>query len=152
MADLLIRDARLVATIDPQRRELAGGWVSISGGLVNAVGSSGDPVPEAEVTLDATDCLVTPGLVNTHHHLFQNLTRAYPPMTDKPLFGWLQSLYPLWESIDEEAVYASAFVGLAELAVSGCTTSTDHLYLHPRTGGDLLAAEIAAATELGIRF
>jgi cytosine/adenosine deaminase-related metal-dependent hydrolase len=95
---------------------------------------------------------VTPGLVNTHHHIYQNLTRAYPPMTDKPLFGWLQSLYPLWRAIDEEAVYASAFVGLAELALSGCTTSTDHLYLHPRGAGDLLSAEIAAARELGMRF
>ena len=99
--------------------------------------------------IDATDCLVTPGLVNTHHHMFQNLTRAYPPMTDKPLFGWLQSLYPLWAAIDEEAVHASAFVGLAELALSGCTTSTDHLYLHPRGAGDLLGAEIAAATRAG---
>jgi cytosine/adenosine deaminase-related metal-dependent hydrolase len=91
-------------------------------------------------------------LINTHHHLYQNLTRAYPPMTDKPLFGWLQSLYPLWAAIDEESVYASTFVGLAELALSGCTTSTDHLYLHPRGAGDLLSAEIAAARELGVRF
>ena len=102
--------------------------------------------------LDATDCLVTPGLVNTHHHLFQNLTRAYPPMTDKPLFGWLQSLYPLWSALDTEGAYLSAWVGLAELALSGCTTSTDHLYLHPRRAGDLLAAEIDAATDLGVRF
>ncbi|MGA1257253.1 MAG: 8-oxoguanine deaminase, partial [Ilumatobacteraceae bacterium] len=102
--------------------------------------------------IDATDCLVTPGLVNTHHHIYQNLTRAFPPMTDKPLFGWLQSLYPLWRGIDEESVYVSTFVGLAELALSGCTTSTDHLYLHPRGAGDLLSAEIAAARDLGVRF
>ena len=102
--------------------------------------------------IDATDCLVTPGLVNTHHHLYQNLTRAYPPMTDKPLFGWLTSLYPLWRGLDEEAAYLSAWVGLAELALSGCTTSTDHLYLHPRGAGDLLGAEIAAAADLGMRF
>jgi cytosine/adenosine deaminase-related metal-dependent hydrolase len=91
-------------------------------------------------------------LINTHHHLYQNLTRAYPPMTDKPLFGWLQSLYPLWAAIDEESIYASTFVGLAELALGGCTTSTDHLYLHPRGAGDLLSAEIAAAREIGVRF
>ncbi|MCU1360210.1 MAG: putative triazine hydrolase, partial [Ilumatobacteraceae bacterium] len=115
-------------------------------------GASTDPLPTATRVIDATDCLVMPGLVNTHHHIFQNLTRAYPPMADKPLFGWLQSLYPLWAAIDEEAVHVSAFVGLAELALSGCTTSTDHLYLHPRAAGDLLTAEIAAATELGIRF
>jgi cytosine/adenosine deaminase-related metal-dependent hydrolase len=96
--------------------------------------------------------LVTPGLVNTHHHIYQNLTRAFPPMTDKPLFGWLQSLYPLWRAIDEEAVHVSAFVGLAELALSGCTTSTDHLYLHPHGAGDLLTAEIEAARDLGMRF
>jgi cytosine/adenosine deaminase-related metal-dependent hydrolase len=152
MADLLIRGARLLATLDATRRELAGGWVAVEGGFITAVGSSTDVEPWATETIDAGDCLVTPGLINTHHHLFQNLTRAYPPMTDKPLFGWLQSLYPLWRAIDTEAVYASAFVGLAELALSGCTTSSDHLYLHPRSAGDLLSAEIAAATELGMRF
>ncbi len=152
MADLLIRHARCVATVDAQRRELAGGWVAVTGGLIEAVGGSSDPFPDAAEVIDGADCLVTPGLVNTHHHIFQNLTRAYPPMTDKPLFGWLQSLYPLWRAIDEESVYASAFVGLAELALSGCTTSTDHLYLHPRGAGDLLSAEIAAARELGMRF
>jgi cytosine/adenosine deaminase-related metal-dependent hydrolase len=152
VADLLIRNARLVATVDAARRELPGGWVAITNGFIEAVGASTDPEPGATQVLDATDCLVTPGLINTHHHLYQNLTRAYPPMTDKPLFGWLQSLYPLWAAIDEESVYASTFVGLAELALSGCTTSTDHLYLHPRGGGDLLSAEIAAARELGVRF
>jgi cytosine/adenosine deaminase-related metal-dependent hydrolase len=152
MADLLIRNARLVATVDTQRRELPGGWVAVTGNLIEAIGGSADPVPAATVVVDVQDCLVTPGLVNTHHHIYQNLTRAYPPMTDKPLFGWLQSLYPLWRAIDEESVYASAFVGLAELALSGCTTSTDHLYLHPKGAGDLLTAEVAAARDLGMRF
>jgi len=152
MVDLLIRNARLVATVDAQRRELAGGWVAIEGGLIQSVGAAGDEPPTATETVDVADCLVTPGLINAHHHMFQNLTRAYPPMTDKPLFGWLQSLYPLWRAIDEESVYASAFVGLAELALGGCTTSADHLYLHPRGSGDLLSAEIAAARELGMRF
>ena len=142
----------MVATVDDSRRELKGGWVAITNGLVSGVGSSLDPKPAAREKLDATDCLVTPGLVNTHHHMYQNLTRAYPPMTDKPLFGWLQSLYPLWRAIDEEAVFVSAYVGLAELALSGCTTSTDHLYLHPHGAGDLLTAEIRAAQELGMRF
>lgn len=148
-ADLVVRHARLVATGD-DGIEIADGWVAIAGGLVAAVGSG--PPPPAATTLDATDCLVTPGLVNTHHHLYQNLTRAYPPMTAAPLFGWLQSLYPLWRGIDTDAVYASAWVGLAELALSGCTTSTDHLYLHPQGAGDLLGAEIAAAVDLGMRF
>ena len=151
-ADLLVRNASLVATMDDQRRELPGGWVAITNGVISAIGSSTQEAPTAREVIDATDCLVTPGLVNTHHHIYQNLTRAYPPMTDKPLFGWLQSLYPLWRGIDEESVYVSAFTGLAELALSGCTTSTDHLYLHPRGAGDLLGAEIAAARDLGLRF
>ncbi|MFZ9291073.1 MAG: 8-oxoguanine deaminase [Ilumatobacteraceae bacterium] len=149
-ADLVIAGASLVATMDDARRELAGGWVAITGGLVSAVGTG--PAPAARETIDATDCLVTPGLVNTHHHLYQNLTRAYPPMTGAPLFGWLRSLYPLWRALDEESAHVSAWVGLAELALSGCTTSTDHLYVHPAGAGDLLAAEIAAARDLGVRF
>lgn len=152
MADLLIRNARCIATMDSDRRELSGGWVAITGGFVEAVGSSTDPDPQAREVVDAADCLVTPGLVNTHHHLYQNLTRALPAMTSQPLFGWLQSLYPLWRGLDEESAYVSAWVGLAELALGGCTTSTDHLYLHPRNGGDLLGAEIAAATSIGMRF
>ena len=152
VVDLLVRNATLVATVDESRRELPGGWVAVKDGLVTAVGASTDPVPSATHIIDATDCLVTPGLINTHHHMYQNLTRAYPPMTNAPLFGWLQTLYPLWRALDEEAAHVSAWVGLAELALSGCTTSTDHLYLHPRNGGDLLSAEIAAAIDLGVRF
>ena len=150
--DLLVRNAMLVATVDTSRRELPGGWVAVKDGFISAVGSSADTMPRANRVIDATDCLVTPGLINTHHHLYQNLTRAYPPMTNAPLFGWLQTLYPLWRALDEESAHVSAWVGLAELALSGCTTSTDHLYLHPRNGGDLLSAEIAAAVDLGVRF
>lgn len=149
-ADLVIANARCIATVDSERREVMGGWLAITGGLVSDIGTG--PAPAASTVLDATDCLVTPGLVNAHHHLFQNLTRAFPPMTDKPLFGWLQSLYPLWRRLDTESVHVSAWVGLAELALAGCTTSTDHLYLHPRGTGDLLTAEIEAARDLGIRF
>jgi cytosine/adenosine deaminase-related metal-dependent hydrolase len=149
-ADLVVAGARCVATMDSNRRELTDAWVTVTGGLVSGVGT-GRP-PAAAETLAAGDCLVTPGLVNVHHHLFQNLTRAWPPMTDKPLFAWLRSLYPLWRALDTEAAYLSAWVGLAELALSGCTTSTDHLYLHPRRAGDLLAAEIEAARDLGVRF
>ena len=151
-ADLLVRNALLVATVDAARRELPGGWVAITNGLISGVGSSLDVPPVAAEIIDASNCLVTPGLINTHHHLYQNLTRAYPPMTNAPLFGWLQTLYPLWRTIDEEAVHVSAWVGLAELALSGCTTSTDHLYLHPHGAGDLLTAEIDAAKDLGMRF
>jgi cytosine/adenosine deaminase-related metal-dependent hydrolase len=125
--------------------------VAVTNGLISHIGKSGDE-PHADVVIDATDCLVTPGLVNTHHHLYQNLTRAFPPMTNAALFGWLKTLYPLWSTLDEEAAHVSAWVGLAELALSGCTTSTDHLYVHPAGGGDLLSAEIAAAQDLGVRF
>ena len=101
MTDLVVRNARCVATVDARRREIEGGWVAITGGLVEAVGAV-EP-PDAATVIDAGDCLVTPGLVNTHHHMFQNLTRAFPPMTDKPLFGWLTSLYPLWAALDTES-------------------------------------------------
>jgi cytosine/adenosine deaminase-related metal-dependent hydrolase len=150
--DLLVRDGELLVTMDAARTELRGGWVAIHDGLVHSVGPAATAPPPAQRTLSAAGCLVTPGLVNTHHHLYQNLTRAYAPMTSAPLFGWLQTLYPLWRRLDEEAAHVSAWVGLAELALGGCTTSTDHLYLHPRGGGDLISAEIAAAQDLGMRF
>lgn len=124
--------------------------MAVSNGFVSAVGS-GTP-PQARESIDASGCLVTPGLVNVHHHLYQNLTRAYGPMTNSALFGWLRTLYPLWSALNEESAHVSAWVGLAELAMSGCTTSSDHLYLHPRGAGDLLSAEIAAARDLGMRF
>ncbi|MGH9214603.1 MAG: 8-oxoguanine deaminase [Acidimicrobiales bacterium] len=151
-ADLLVTGADLVVTMDDDRRELPGGWVSCRDGFVTAVGATEDPVPDAARVLRADGCLVTPGLVNTHHHIYQNLTRAYRPATTASLFDWLTTLYPRWALLDEEASYLSAWVGLAELALGGCTTSTDHLYVHPAGGGDLLSAEITAAGELGFRF
>jgi cytosine/adenosine deaminase-related metal-dependent hydrolase len=151
-ADLLITDAELVATVDDARREVAGGWVAITGGAISGIGGPADPKPDAVRTIDARGCLVTPGLVNTHHHLYQNLTRAFAPALTGGLFDWLVTLYPLWARMDEEAAYVSAYVGLTELALGGCTTSTDHLYVHPRGAGDLISAEIAAARDLGIRF
>jgi len=152
-ADLLIVDASLVATVDASRREISGGWVACTNGKISGVGYHYEPRPEATKTISADGCLVTPGLINTHHHLFQNLTRAYTPMTSAPLFGWLKALYPLWTAaLDEEAVRVSTWVGLAELALSGCTTSTDHHYLHPLGAGDLLSAQVAAAQDLGMRF
>jgi cytosine/adenosine deaminase-related metal-dependent hydrolase len=151
-ADLLVHDAELLATVDDGRREIAGGWIAVTDGVVSALGGPADPQPAAIRRVDARGCLVTPGLVNTHHHLYQNLTRAYAPALTGGLFDWLVTLYPLWARLDEEATFVSAYVGLAELALSGCTTSTDHLYVHPRGGGDLISAEVAAARELGVRF
>jgi len=137
--------------MDGERREVPGGWVAVSDGRVVGVGPPGSE-PEAVESLDATGCLVTPGLVNTHHHIYQNLTRAYRPAVSGGLFEWLRVLYPLWSRLDEEAVYVSTWIGLAELALGGCTTSSDHLYVHPRGGGDLIASEIAAARDFGLRF
>jgi cytosine/adenosine deaminase-related metal-dependent hydrolase len=151
-ADLLVTGARLVATCDEGRRELAGGWVAVTGGLISGVGTAAQPPPAAAETLDAACCLVTPGLVNTHHHLYQNLTRSHAPTVNGTLFEWLAGLYPLWAGLDEETSYLSTWVGLAELALGGCTTSTDHLYVAPRGGGDLWSAQIAAAREVGLRF
>lgn len=150
--ELLIDGAELVATLDADDREIAGGWVAVDGRLVHSIGGPSDPKPDAARTLRADGCLVTPGLINTHHHIYQNLTRAYAPAVNASLFTWLTTLYPLWAGLDEEAAYVSAWIGLAELALGGCTTSTDHLYVHPRHGGDLISAEIAAAKELGFRF
>jgi cytosine/adenosine deaminase-related metal-dependent hydrolase len=151
-ADLLVHDAELLATVDGARREVPGGWVAVTGGVVTGVGGPADPPPAAVRRVDARGCLVTPGLVNTHHHLYQNLTRAFAPALTGGLFEWLGTLYPLWARLDEEAAHVSAYVGLTELALSGCTTSTDHLYVHPRGGGDLISAEVTAARELGVRF
>ncbi len=150
-ADLCVRGAELIVTMDSQRREIAGGWVAITDGFVTGVGEPGTE-PPAERSIDASGCLVTPGLVNTHHHIYQNLTRAFMPALGGSLFHWLRTLYPVWSRLDEEAAYVSAWIGLAELALGGCTTSTDHLYVHPRGGGDLITAEITAARELGLRF
>lgn len=150
--DLLVRDAELVVTMDDARRELAGGWVAIDAGFVTALGSAADHAPLARHTVSARGCLVTPGLVNTHHHLYQNLARAYAPVTTVAFFTWLQTLTPLWARLDEEAAYLSAWIGLAELALGGATCSTDHLYLDPFGDGRLVDAEIEAAADLGFRF
>jgi cytosine/adenosine deaminase-related metal-dependent hydrolase len=132
--------------------EIPGGWVAVRDGLVAGVGGPADPIPSAEATLRADGCLVTPGLINTHHHIYQNLARAFAPVASVPFDVWLATLTPLWCRLDEEAVHSAAWVGLAELALGGCTTSSDHLYLHPPGGGDLLGAEVAAALDVGLRF
>src|ERR1700678_2450237 len=105
--DLLVERALLVATVDDDRRELPGGWVAITAGRVVAVGAAGDVAPPAAEVLSAEGCLITPGLINTHHHIYQNLTRAYAPAVTAPLFGWLSTLYPLWSRLDEESAYVS---------------------------------------------
>ncbi|MBK6467593.1 MAG: 8-oxoguanine deaminase [Rhodobacter sp.] len=148
MADILIRNADVVVTMNASRDEVAGGDVLIRGGVVAAVGQ-GLQAPGAEV-VEARGCVVTPGLVNTHHHLYQTLTRAVPGGQDALLFGWLKALYPIWARFSPEEVFTSAQVGLAELALSGCSLSSDHLYLYPN--GARLEDTIHAAAEVCLRF
>jgi cytosine/adenosine deaminase-related metal-dependent hydrolase len=148
VADLLIRNAAHVVTMDDQRRELRDCDVHIAGGVIAAVGQ-GLAVPDAKV-FDAMGKLLTPGLVNTHHHLYQTLTRAVPGAQDALLFGWLKRLYPIWARFGPEEMFVSAQIGLAELALSGCTLTSDHLYLFPN--GARLDDTIAAAQEVGLRF
>jgi cytosine/adenosine deaminase-related metal-dependent hydrolase len=148
MTDILIKGALAVLTMDDARRELAGADVLVRGGVIAEIGA-GLEAGSAEV-LRADGCVVTPGLVNTHHHLYQTLTRAVPGGQDALLFGWLQTLYPIWARFGPEEMFVSAQIGLAELALSGCTMTSDHLYLYPN--GSRLDDTIAAAQEVGLRF
>ncbi len=147
MSELLIKGAEIVVTMDDDRRELAGADVLIRDGAIVDVGLGLDTTGEV---MDASGCVVTPGLVNTHHHLFQTLTRAVPAAQDAALFGWLQTLYPIWSQLGPEHLFTSTQIGLAELALSGCTMTSDHLYLFPN--GGRLDDTIHAATEVGLRF
>jgi cytosine/adenosine deaminase-related metal-dependent hydrolase len=126
-----------------------GGWIAVDGGRVSALGGAGDP-PQADRVLDAGGRVVTPGMINTHHHIYQNLTRSYGPAVNGSLFDWLTTLYPIWARLDEEAVYWSTWVGMAELLLGGCTTTSDHLYVHPRAR--LVDAQVKAARDVGMRF
>ncbi|WP_330233305.1 8-oxoguanine deaminase [Nocardia sp. NBC_00508] len=140
-----------IATVDERRTEYSRGYVVVRGNRIDAVGEGDAPEVDAGARrIDGRGCLLTPGLVNTHHHLYQWITRGLA--TDQTLFEWLTTLYPIWAGIDEDAVLVAATGALAELARTGCTTTTDHHYLFPRDGGDLLGAEIAAAAEVGLRF
>jgi cytosine/adenosine deaminase-related metal-dependent hydrolase len=150
MATLLLTHADVLVTMDPARREIADGALFARDGVIEQVGPSGELPSEADTVLDMRGHVLIPGLVNTHHHLFQTLTRALPGAQDATLFDWLTTLYPIWEHLDGEAIYTSAAVGLAELALSGCTTASDHLYLFP--GGATLDDEIRAARDVGLRF
>jgi cytosine/adenosine deaminase-related metal-dependent hydrolase len=137
-----------IVTMDEAGTEIANGWLLVDDGFVEEVGSDNPPPAEAYENLAGE--LVTPGLVNTHHHLFQTLTRTRAQQAD--LFTWLKHLYPLWQQIDAEAEYAGARAGLAELILSGCTTVFDHHYVFPRGQTGLLEAEVQAARELGVRI
>ncbi|MHA6765897.1 8-oxoguanine deaminase [Sphingobium ummariense] len=149
----VIRNADILVTMDDQRREIAEGALAFRDGVIEAVGTAAELtalVRDADAVIDATGCVVTPGLVNTHHHLYQSLTRALPGAINVSLFDWLKRLYPIWAQYTPEDVFVATQLGLVELALSGCTLSSDHLYLFPN--GVTLDDTIAAAQGIGIRF
>lgn len=148
MPDILIRNAHRVLTMDDARLELQDTQILLKDGIIAEIGPD-IIAPDAEI-VEASGAIVTPGLVNTHHHLYQTLTRAVPGAQDALLFGWLQRLYPIWARFGPEEMFVSAQIGLAELALSGCTLTSDHLYLYPN--GARLDDTIAAAQEIGLRF
>ncbi|MGB9378577.1 MAG: 8-oxoguanine deaminase [Mycobacteriales bacterium] len=153
MTTRFVIEGAAVATCDADGTEHASGFVVVEGNRIVAVGAGAAPVYDDGVdtrTISGLGCLATPGLVNTHHHLYQWLTRGM--FADATLFDWLVGLYPVWSEIDAELEYAAARGALAQLALSGCTTTMDHHYVFPRLGGDLLAAEVEAATSIGLRF
>ena len=150
MSERVVITGGTVVTMDSDRGEYADGYLVVEDGRVSSVGSGPAPHVEGARVVDARGCVVTPGLVNTHHHLYQWVTRGLA--VDATLFEWLTTLYPVWGCVDEESVSAAATAGLGWLAKTGCTTSMDHHYVFPADGGDLLAAEIEGARAVGLRF
>ncbi|MEM1273250.1 MAG: 8-oxoguanine deaminase [Pseudomonadota bacterium] len=147
MPDLLLKNVRLALSMDDQDTRYESVDILVDKGLISDIKQK---VTTDCKSIDCDGCLITPGLVNTHHHLYQSLTRAVPAAQDALLFGWLQTLYPIWARMGPEHMRVSALTGLAELALSGCTLSADHLYLFPN--GARLDDTIDAAAEIGLRF
>ncbi len=150
MNTLLVKHASLLVTMDDERRRIEDGAIFVRDNVIEQVGPTADLPQEAAEVIDAHGMVILPGLVNTHHHLYQTLTRAVPAAQDAVLFKWLKTLYPIWAGLTGEAVYVSALTGLAELVLSGCTTAADHLYIYPNDVR--IDDEIRAAHEIGIRF
>lgn len=150
MPTLLVKNCTVLVTMDDQRREIGGGGLFIQDGRIVQVGETSQLPSSADEILDLQDHILLPGLINTHHHFYQTLTRAVPAAQDANLFNWLKTLYPIWGRITPEGVRISTKTALAELALSGCTTASDHLYLFPN--GSSLDDEIEAAGEVGLRL
>ena len=151
-SSLLVRHIHTLAPMDGRHTVLHGASLYCADGEIRQVIASGGKLPKADRVIRGDHAVAIPGLVNTHHHLYQTLTRAYGPAADAELFDWLRVLYPIWARLDEDAVHAAALAGMAELLFSGCTTTTDHHYVFPRGHGNLLDVEIEAARRIGIRF
>jgi 8-oxoguanine deaminase len=149
---LLIKNVHTLVLMDTANQVLSGGFLYAEDGEIRRVGSGVARMPKADRVIDGRHFIAVPGLVNTHHHLYQTLTRAYARAADAKLFDWLRTLYPLWARLDEECVEVAALAGMAELLLSGCTTTSDHHYLFPRGHNQLIDAQIAAARRMGIRF
>ncbi len=147
---LLVRNADVLVTMDADRREIRGGGLFAEGNRIVSVGESSSLPQTADRVLDLAGHAVVPGLVNTHHHMYQCLTRALPGAQDAGLFQWLETLYPVWARMTPEMLRVATTTAMAELMLSGCTTSSDHLYLYPN--GCLLDDSIQSAVEIGIRF
>ncbi|VVD59229.1 8-oxoguanine deaminase [Pandoraea aquatica] len=150
MKTLLVKNAEVLVTMDAGRREIARGGLYIEDNRIVAVGTSDTLPASADEVLDLTGHVVIPGLVNTHHHMYQSLTRAIPAAQDGELFNWLTNLYPVWANLTPEMIRVSTKTAMAELLLSGCTTSSDHLYIYPN--GCKLDDSIEAAAEIGMRF
>ncbi len=150
MATLLVRNAALLVTMDDARREIADGSLFARDGVIEAVGPSDALPTTADEVIDARGQIVIPGLVNTHHHMYQTLTRVIRPAQDCELFEWLRTLYPIWSGLSPEMAFVSTQTAMAELLLSGCTTSSDHLYIYPN--GVRLDDSLEAAAEIGMRF
>jgi 8-oxoguanine deaminase len=150
MRTTLFRNALTVATMDDARREIKNGSVLVEGNRIKDVGPAHELPQTADEVIDASGHIILPGLINTHHHMYQTLTRVVPAAQDASLFGWLKALYPIWARLTPEMIRVSTQTAMAELLLSGCTTSSDHLYLYPN--GSRLDDSIEAAVEIGMRF
>jgi len=150
MSTLLVKNATILVTMDDRQREIASGGLFIRDGFIEQVGKTNELPATADEVLDLAGHILLPGLVNTHHHFYQTLTRVVPPAQDANLFNWLKTLYPIWAGLTPEDIFISTQTALAELAFSGCTTASDHLYLYPN--GSKLDDEIDAAKEIGMRL
>lgn len=150
MGTLLLKNAALLATFDDGEREIAGGCVFVRDNAIEAIGPAADVPADADAVIDCRNTVLTPGLVNTHHHFYQTLTRAVPGAQDAGLFDWLLTLYPVWARLDPEAIRVATTTAIAELLLSGCTTAADHTYIWPN--GARVDDQIAAARAMGFRF
>ena len=150
MTTLLVRNISMLVTMDEKRREIAQGGLFVRDGFIEQVGTTEDLPDEADEILDLSGHIVLPGMINTHHHFYQTLTRAVPAAQNANLFNWLKTLYPIWARMTPEDITISTQTALAELVLSGCTTASDHLYLFPN--GSRLDDEIQAALEVGVRL